>query len=296
MGEVADNRDNQVPGARPPGDGDGTGLRMDSRTDDEHVLADPEYASPPQPSRKARLVPPDGKPLPWWVQHRKKLILLEWGISALFIALSIYYMWLMFFAPEPVVSRLPLPTREEFRERLRALPVPPVNPAWEVAAKAGRWRCIVLHHTDTAGGSPEAIDRFHREVKKWQNGLGYHFLIGNGKGMKDGEVVMSRRWLEQLDGAHVRMKENAKVNDFGMAKDANGNSFSIGVALVGDFEETMPTPAQLASLRSLLVCLRKTYGIGLAAITGHGDVAAQMTLCPGKCFYVQEVVLALANP
>ena len=249
------------------------------------------------PGQKVRWVPPDHHPAPWWIRHRAKLHALEWGATVFFLAVALYYLWLILFTPppSPVVDNSP-PTREAFRERLRALPSIPPEASWKVAAKPGRWRGIVIHHTDTAGGSPESIDRYHRENNGWENGLGYHFVIGNGSGMPDGEVAVSRRWQEQLDGAHTKRVSDAKRHLFNLTDKTPPNSVLVGIALVGDFEEAMPTPKQLAALRGLLTFLRAEYGIGLAGIVGHGDL--MNTKCPGEGtgFFINEVLLALANP
>ncbi len=254
----------------------------------------------PAGTQKVRWVPPDSKPSPWWIRHRNKLYALEWGATVFFGLIALYFLWLLLFsAPSGGAGDAARePSREEFRERLRAQKPIKADPAWKVAAKPGRWRGIVIHHTATDGGSPESIDRNHREQRKWENGLGYHFLVGNGNGMKNGEVAMSRRWLEQekLDGAHLKMSDAAKAKIFGMPPSSQANSFTIGVSLVGNFDKTLPTPEQLASLRGLLVFLRQEYGIGLAAIVGHGDVSLEPTACPGHWFFVDEVILALANP
>ena len=42
-----------------------------------------------------------------------------------------------------------------------------------------------------------------------QNGLAYHFLIGNGIDSGDGEVEIGPRWKRQLLGGHVK---NYKIN------------------------------------------------------------------------------------
>jgi hypothetical protein len=224
------------------------------------------------------------------------LAALEWFFIALFLVFSLYFLWLLLFSSPPAASADSL--RAEFRSRLRALPLPAHDPAWRAGTRPDRWRGIVVHHTATDGGDPAGIDRHHREVNHWENGMGYHFLIGNGKGMADGEVATSRRWREQdgLNGAHVIMADQAKETLFNAPRDAKGNDFAIGVALVGNFERDWPTPAQLASLRALLTYLRHEYGIGLTAIAGHGQVAAGGTACPGRLLLLDEVILALANP
>ncbi len=112
-------------------------------------------------SQRLRLVPPDGKPAPWWVRHREKLNLAEMILTGLFLLLALYFLYLWIVADPPLAAIVP-------------------DPAWKAAAAPGRWTQIVVHHTGTAAGTPAAIDRNHREVRKWENGLGYHFLIGNG--------------------------------------------------------------------------------------------------------------------
>ena len=201
-------------------------------------------------SQRLRLIPPDGKPPSWWSRHREKLMLAEWIAIVVFTLLALYFLfrWITY---DP----------------------------WNVTVEPGRWRQIVVHHTATAGGSPEGIDRYHRNVNKWENGLGYHFLIGNGNGMPDGQIHTGNRWLQQLNGAHVRMKGTDQ-----------GNSFSIGIALVGNFQDTTPTERQMESLRRLLRYLLKEYNIPEGSIVGHGDVSAKHTDCPGRHFVIKDVV------
>lgn len=226
-----------------------------------------------------RFLPPDSKPMLWYVKYREQLRYVELGLTGLFFLLTLYFLYLWIFS-QPEVSYIP--GRDGFVLALSAYAPAKVETSWRVKATPGRWRNIVVHHTATEKGDPDSMDRFHREVRKWENGLGYHFLIGNGNGLADGEVFPSRRWREQLDGAHVKMQGHS-----------NGNSFAIGVALVGNFENGIPTPKQLASLRGLLHFLMMEYGIMHGEVVGHGAVAAKHTLCPGKYFYLDEVVKSL---
>lgn len=217
-----------------------------------------EPGDPPLPvTSQRRLVPPDSKPQNWWRRHHSLLVLAEWAIIAVFFILAMYYLYLLVFAPRLV--------------------------AWKVEAEPGRWRYIVLHHSATSGGTPEAFDRYHREKRGWENGLGYHFVIGNGSGMADGEIAAGRRWLEQLNGAHVTM-----------AAEERANACSIGIVLVGDFEKSPPTEAQLQSLDLLLAFLVDEYGIEEDRIVGHGHVAKNHTECPGKLFPLPMVMRTLA--
>ena len=68
----------------------------------------------------------------------------------------------------------------------RAIDQAPVRP--------GRWQYIVIHHSGVDTGTVKAMDKYHREVRHMENGLAYHFVIGNGSGMGDGEIAVGRRW------------------------------------------------------------------------------------------------------
>jgi len=137
----------------------------------------------------------------------------------------------------------------------------------QISAKRHRaWQRIIVHHSATTGGSATAIDRFHRN-KGWRS-LGYHFVIGNGRGSGDGEIEVGPRWRRQQDGAHVRT--------------GGLNRVSIGICLVGDFRTQVPTRAQMASLVRLVRYLQQRFRIPASRVQLHRDVAA--TQCPGPRF------------
>ncbi|MCC5834082.1 MAG: LysM peptidoglycan-binding domain-containing protein, partial [Opitutales bacterium] len=94
----------------------------------------------------------------------------------------------------------------------------------------GRWQYIVGHHSATENGNAASYDRYHREERRMENGLAYHFVIGNGRASGRGEVEIGNRWIRQLQGGHVR---NHDVNMSG-----------IGICLVGNFENRAPFPEQ----------------------------------------------------
>lgn len=150
------------------------------------------------------------------------------------------------------------------------------NP-WKTSAKARAWQHIVLHHTAVEQGSVESIHEAHLQRRDSNGnpwlGIGYHFVIGNGRGMKDGAIEPTFRWRQQMHGAHAG---NAKYNNFG-----------IGICLVGNFENHPPTPKQLASVRQLILQLRTAYNIKPTNIVGHGDV--KKTACPGRYFSIAKV-------
>lgn len=161
-------------------------------------------------------------------------------------------------------------------------PTPPVVETWKPDSAARDWQYIVLHHTATDSGDVGSIHEAHlknkdKNGKHWL-GIGYHFVIGNGDGMGDGEIEPTFRWREQMHGAH------AGVGEY--------NQQGIGVVLVGNFEEHPPTAAQLAAVKHLVGSLAGQYQITGERIIGHGDVKA--TECPGKLFPLSEVRDSLA--
>jgi N-acetyl-anhydromuramyl-L-alanine amidase AmpD len=133
-----------------------------------------------------------------------------------------------------------------------------------------KWRYILVHHTATDRGNACLINRSHRFRGFW-HGLGYHFLIDNGTlGKADGQIEASPRWIKQQNGAHCK---------------AGGmNSKGIGIGLVGNFSEGLPTQKQLRSLIYLTKALRQTYSIPPQRVLPHRGVAGASTECPGTRF------------
>ena len=98
-------------------------------------------------------------------------------------------------------------------------------------------------------GGYDQIDREHRKVLGWE-GCGYHFVIGNGTGSPDGKIEVARRWSNQKNGVHCRNGKNPDVNEYG-----------IGICLVGDLDDSPPTPRQVAAARALVAYLGDRYRI-----------------------------------
>jgi N-acetylmuramoyl-L-alanine amidase-like protein/LysM domain-containing protein len=136
--------------------------------------------------------------------------------------------------------------------------------------KRGRWKYIVIHHSGTPNGSAKGMDRYHREVRHMENGLAYHFVIGNGSGMGDGEVVVGRRWTEQLDGGHVASESQNKV--------------ALGICLVGNFDANKPTTKQMKSLNALIDSLLARCKLSAKDVKTHQQINVMHTRCPGMNF------------
>ncbi len=140
----------------------------------------------------------------------------------------------------------------------------------------GRWTHLVVHHRGIEDGNAKAYDGAHRR-RGMENGLAYHFIIGNGRDSGDGQIEVGPRWTRQIHGGHVR-------SDF-------MNEHGIGICMVGNFEKRSPGKRQLASLHALLEHLRGEGlpGSAAAKVTVHRWVDRNHTVCPGKKFPYSEL-------
>lgn len=157
-----------------------------------------------------------------------------------------------------------------------------VNSAIQNApVRRGRWKYIVIHHSGVDEGTVKGMDRYHREVRHMENGLAYHFVIGNGNGMGDGEIAVGNRWREQLDGGHLRSLAQDKV--------------AIGICLVGNFDEHAPSEKQMRSLNALVRVLMMRCDLSAKAVKTHRQINIIGTRCPGKYFPAKAFVAGLKS-
>ena len=180
-----------------------------------------------------------------------------------------------------VGQRLILPTKSAAPAKSSPSPLSPsVQVAIDKAKVAPqRWKYIVIHHSGVDTGNLKSIDRYHREERHMEHGLAYHFLIGNGSGMGDGEIAVGRRWQEQLDGGHLAS--------------AAQNKIAIGICLIGNFDEKKPTDKQMQSLENLVRALRKRCSLSTSAVKTHQQINVVKTRCPGTKFPAKTFFLSL---
>ncbi|MBT3201301.1 MAG: N-acetylmuramoyl-L-alanine amidase [Phycisphaerales bacterium] len=151
------------------------------------------------------------------------------------------------------------------------MPATPSHDPWQV--KGYRlWKYIVVHHSATARGNAASFDRSHRLERGWDE-LGYHFVIDNGDGGPDGRIEVGSRWTKQKWGAHT-----------GGTPDNEYNNHGIGICLVGEFSNSMPSRAQIASLERLVRTLARKYNIDASNVIGHREAPNSSTGCPGGSF------------
>lgn len=111
----------------------------------------------------------------------------------------------------------------------------------------------VWHHSATKGQTIRTIAQWHVEVNGWP-GIGYHYAIG-----WDGSVYQLHpitTWSYHAQGY---------------------NRTTIGVVLVGNFQERGLTPEMESSILKMREHLAEEYGITQHVL--HRDLKA--TLCPG---------------
>lgn len=120
---------------------------------------------------------------------------------------------------------------------------------------------IIIHHTaglqsDTA----RTIHEYHKS-KEWA-GIGYHYLVG-----ESGLVEIGRP--RDAIGAHA----------------AGHNSDTVGIALIGNYNDYEPSRDQIENLAVLIANICYDYNIEPCdtTILGHRDVDA--TACPGTYVY-----------
>jgi hypothetical protein len=167
--------------------------------------------------------------------------------------------------PTPVVAfKKPAPARRiEPRTSQVQRPAGP----WAVPLKRN-WRYIVIHHSATDFGNAARFDTIHRR-KGWDE-LGYHFIITNGQGGPDGAIQVGSRWRKQKHGAHCGGTPGNAYNEVG-----------IGICLVGNFNDHMPSQAQLASLDDLVEFLATYCDIDPRNVIAHRDAPNAATDCCG---------------
>ena len=141
-------------------------------------------------------------------------------------------------------------------------------------------RKVVLHHTAETGVSNgrqadevmRAIYRYHTVSRGWGD-IGYHYVIA-----PDGTIFEGRAGGAGVVGGHVY------CNNIG----------TIGVALMGNFNDQEPTRGQISALRQLLPQLAAEYELDLtASSTYHGEYTPNLlghrdlgpSACPGQNLY-----------
>ncbi|MCH8165726.1 MAG: N-acetylmuramoyl-L-alanine amidase [Planctomycetes bacterium] len=162
---------------------------------------------------------------------------------------------------------------------------PALDPIFRIDAPLdrSRWKGIIIHHSGEPAGDAESMRRLY--LAYGFEGMGYHFLIGNGNGMGDGVIHVGERWVKQLPGAHARG-----------AQAQYHNQHSIGLCLIGNGNRRPLTDRQMTQLISLVRRLQRELNIPASAVRLHRDVAPGSTDSPGEYFPAAQLEQQLLNP
>jgi hypothetical protein len=119
------------------------------------------------------------------------------------------------------------------------------------------YQVIIVHHSALPlSDGPREIQNLHMDEKGFAD-IGYHYLIDQNGSLYEGRAIDVR-------GAHT----------------LGYNYGSIGICLIGNFEEIQPAQPQIEMLQSLIACLLGRYP-NINRLAGHRDYNPGVTLCPG---------------
>lgn len=124
---------------------------------------------------------------------------------------------------------------------------------------------ITLHHGGVTVDPARSTDEYLRNLQQWSRrdkgwiDLPYHFLIDHS-----GRV---------FEGRNLSL-----AGDTNTGYNPSGHAL---VAVLGNFDEEEPSPAQLQALINVMAWLVVNYDIPLERIAGHSNFSS-ITVCPGK--------------
>lgn len=128
---------------------------------------------------------------------------------------------------------------------------------------------VTIHHTGPPAwyGSPPApaylrvIQAFHAGVERGWPDIAYHLLI-------------------DLDGLVWQGRSLAYAGDSATAYDPTGHAL---VAVLGDYDVQIPSPAQVDALQTIVRWLIEAHNVKPSRVGAHRDYVA--TACPGRYLY-----------
>ncbi|KAL1006093.1 hypothetical protein UPYG_G00067800 [Umbra pygmaea] len=130
---------------------------------------------------------------------------------------------------------------------------------------------LYIHHTDQpdkpcqsfqqCSMNMKAMQRFHQDVRHWDD-IAYNFVVGS-----DGYIYEGRGWNHR--GSHTRGQ----------------NSYSYGVAFIGNYSSSLPSRHVLELVRRRLIKCAVDGGRLQANYTLHGHRQLVATSCPGDTLF-----------
>ena len=134
---------------------------------------------------------------------------------------------------------------------------------------------IIVHHSltqDSGSVSWGAIRKYHTQtLKRPYKDIGYHAgveLVKSGQELYY-EILMGRMW--DTPGAHVR----------------GHNQDSLGLCLIGNFDLTIPTLAQLQAGAKIVSLWLELFDLTIGDIHLHREYDPNKS-CPGRQFSLRD--------
>ncbi len=201
-----------------------------------------------------------------------------WGLVILIVAIVGWLLYQFIKVDQPVLKNKPpskptIVARTEWDARPLSLEAPEefgvfdlqTNPAGVLTYPENLHsvlNTIVVHHSAYPNAGPKEIQALHMDKRGFADAA-YHYII-----TADGTIYEGREI--NIRGAHVQ----------------GFNTGSVGIALLGNFNDEQPTKFQTDSLLKLVDYLRYTFEI--IYLAGHKDYPDQSpdgTECPGENLY-----------
>ncbi len=118
----------------------------------------------------------------------------------------------------------------------------------QIPTASAQWQTIYIHHSRTPDGNAQTLAQVGGD-------LADHFVIANGEGGVDGQIEVSQRWHQQRPGAYI-------------------DTSTISICLIGDFDRSLPTNAQVQQLNRLVAALQSKLQIPTQNIIIRDDPAS----------------------
>jgi hypothetical protein len=141
-------------------------------------------------------------------------------------------------------------------------------PKTSLLRAAGTYDRLTVHHSGALVNSSvnreDAVAHIDGiltgHIERGYGDIGYHFIIDRSGCVWEGRSLA-------YEGAHVYGE----------------NERNVGVVLLGNFEEQLPSDKQLASMTQIVTLLCERYRVKHQRVYGHRDLAS--SVCPGKHLY-----------
>lgn len=140
---------------------------------------------------------------------------------------------------------------------------------------------IVVHHSYSPTSEQfnestvKAIHHYHTKTKGWID-IGYHFLVS-----PNGGKIYEGRPADAI-GAHCGGNPPKGVER------KFGNAGSIGICLIGNYDNEQPTRQALYTLSILIFSLCERFGINHDAVFGHCEAWSRAPkTCPGRNLFIE---------